>query len=110
MCVPSVITGYSLTVPNKSINAKTSYSLSFTTVNRLIIGSFIHIQFPSQINIQSSQCAFPNCTILNTTSFIVKLTNVIPPSTNLTLQINNVSNPQTTVPTDSIRIRTFYED
>lgn len=108
VCVPSVITTYSLTVVNKSINAKTSYSLSFSTVNRLIIGSFIHIQFPSQINIQSSQCSFPNCTVLNTTSFIVRLSSVVPSATNLTLQISNVSNPQTTVPTDSIRIRTFY--
>lgn len=54
-CIPGVMTG-TITPISQSINTVSSYKLSVTTKNSLIIGSYINIVVPSTITLTSSSC------------------------------------------------------
>ena len=51
-----------------------------------------------------------SCTILSTTSIKVIFNSNVIAATNITINVLQVNNPMTTVPTDSFSIQTFYQD
>lgn len=47
VCVPSIITSYSVNFTPQNANQIANYSLTFQTVNQVIINSFVTITFPT---------------------------------------------------------------
>ena len=119
------ITSSSSTIINAGVSANplnigsvTTYNIWFVTVNRLVAGSYFKIMFPAQIKLNqtTSVCTLTtngvvsNCVPDTLTSIKVTLSSVVNAGTNLTLTITLITNPLTTVPTDSFIIRTYYLD
>lgn len=115
---PSTIAQSGLKATVTSIGSVTTYTLWFVTVNKLTSESFIQITFPTQINltVNQSSCLVSNplilyqCVVGSITSIKVLLDSNLNPGTNLSFTITKVTNPMTTVPTDSFTIRTYYMD
>lgn len=51
-CNTSILTSFSFSMSNNSINAITEYTLWFVTVNNLTSDSFVYVDFPSDATIQ----------------------------------------------------------
>jgi len=110
---PSTIISAVVTALNSSIGVTTNMTLSFTTINTLILNSKIIVTLPIEITSTNSSSCIANisstCTVLNSTSFFVNI-NVaaILKGSTISITMNNVTNPSTTTPTSSFSLTTYY--
>jgi hypothetical protein len=111
----STMSSYNVSVSNTSIGATTQYVIWFQTINKLVSGSFIQIIFPSSLPITLNQtvCSISvtgTCSYTNTTAINISLTASVNALTNISVTLNNMVNPTTTTPTNSITVTTYYSD
>lgn len=113
MSVASQISESGVSAAVTSIGSKTTYSLWFKTINRLISNSFVIVTFPSEIslNTSTSVCTATSgtCAIQNSSALKVTLSSIVTAATNISISITNVANPLTTTPTSSFSIVTYYD-
>jgi len=103
----------SISLSNSEVNAITTYTILFTISNRLIVGSFINVVLPSQLNIQnaSASCSMTGhtCSIISTSNITVNIVSTIVPNTALTITITNIKNANEALTTNSFAIYTYYD-
>lgn len=113
--IPSTITSSGISLSNTSINAVSTYTLWFVTVNQLVVSSFIVITFPNTITTTGATCSLSGinsiCSITSSSNVMnITLNTLVSGGTNLTITVNSVTNPSTTTPTSSITITAYYQD
>lgn len=95
-CNPGVMTG-ALTPGSLSINAISTYSLSLTTVNNLVSGSFINLIVPSNLVISSTCNVIGASCAYSSNNITVTFSSARPAGTfNINFQIKNPGSVQTT--------------
>lgn len=98
----------------KNANQISTYSLSFTTINNLVLNSFVVIKFPPEIKVNSnSTCvslvgtcsADPNLQSIN-----LSLNSALAAPYSVGVNITNVLNPYNTIPSSSFTISSYYNN
>lgn len=97
---------------NLSVNALATATVTFTTLNNLVAGSFFTVQFPAELSIQGSSCtttaASATCAITSPNA-TVTLTGSVTGGTSLSVSVPSVRNPYSTQTTSSFQIITYYD-
>jgi hypothetical protein len=111
-CNSGSIVTYSLTALNYAINALTTYTITFSTVNTLTTGSFIAIVFPPYITLSGS-CSSTNgalsCAVSNTSYANISISGPISGGTSLSIKFTSVTNPSQAFTSAPFAIYTYYD-
>lgn len=93
---PGIMTTASVSASNTQVNQITVYTITFTIINRLAIGSMIDVVFPSQLVIQiaSASCSISGhtCVVKSNSNVSVTLSSAVVGNTQLIITVNNVMN------------------
>jgi hypothetical protein len=112
-CQTGTLTAVTAVPSSTSVNAVTQYSLTFTTVNALISGSFISIYFPSELTPTVGACSTNNsaisCSISNTSYALLSITGGVPSISTIKVTFPSVKNPKQAQTTSSFQIYTYYD-
>ena len=106
------IVSASASASSNSVNALTTHTVTFTTINSLTSGSFITIQFPTELTLQGTSCtssASSSTCAISTPNATITLTGSLSGGTSLTISVPNVKNPYSTQTTSSFQIITYYD-
>ena len=95
-CVSGVIANASATPTNSLVNAVTVYTIVFTIPHKLQATSFINVQLPTQLAIQTGNatCAMTghSCSVRSASNISVTVGSAITANSVLTITINGVKN------------------
>lgn len=101
----------SVSASNPIAYAIGQFSVSFTIINNLVVGSFAVLQFPSEMTIiDSSTCttSVGNCFFSGNT-VTVNVQNAVSAGSNITTILSLVQNPLTTTASSTFSISTYYD-
>lgn len=103
----------SVSAPNLFINKQSAYTVTFTTVNNLVLGSFVTIQLPAQLSAVTANGCTSNvtgatCTITSANNITLNITANVAGGTQFSVNLANVTNGQQALQTDSFSIHSYY--
>jgi hypothetical protein len=95
-CIQGTIANASVTPNVTDANTNALYTITFQITNPLTTGSFIEIQFPSELTLSTptASCNLTpqNCTVINSNSIIINLNSPLPADSILNITIDPVLN------------------
>lgn len=107
-----VITTAAVAIANNSVNVPSTCTVTFTTVNNLVAGSVVIVQFPNTLTLQGTTCSSTGATgtcAASGTAATLTLTSTLNNASSVTITVPNVKNPSSAITTSSLSINTYYD-
>lgn len=109
--VPSTITVANVSAQNSLAYAIGQFSVSFTSANALVQGSFAVLQFPTEMSIATASTCSTNVgsCFFSGNTVTINVQSAVAGGSNITTVLSLVQNPLTTTPSSTFSISTYYD-
>lgn len=113
-CLAGVITTASVGPYSYVINAITTYTINFTTINSLTTGSKVIVTLPAYVTANTANYCNCNitsssCIITSSSTITVTLGQTLTAASSVQINVASVTNPGQVLKTDSFAIATYYD-